>query len=135
MPVFVFIVLCTKKIYGIIITKSPKNQTNGSKSEGKGKEWKVGGGYDGCGHASSKKEYPKPLPGCRLYTNCKASFCAFDKSLESGAILGSDEVSTANVCPTDAVRPVVLLLHLKEINGRVQIPRLDLMTSRNKRLQ
>lgn len=84
---------------------------------------------------AKKKKYPRSLAGCRLYTNCKDSFCAFHKSLESGAVLGSDEVSTANICPTDAVRPVVLLLHLEEVNGRIQIPRLDFMASRNERLQ
>lgn len=109
-----------KKNNGIIITKSPKNQTKESKREGK-REGKERGGYDVYGHAISKKKkiISKVSGGLSFIYQCKASFCAFHKSLESGAVLGSDEVSTANVCPTDAVRPIVLLLYLEEIDGRV----------------
>lgn len=116
--------LCTQRIWYHNHNKNPDNHTNKSKKRG----WYF-----------QKNNHMRPLSGCcyipRLQGIRESSLSAFYKSLESGAVLGGNEISTASVCPTDAIRPVILLLHLEEIDGRVQIPGLDLMTSRNEGLE
>ena len=57
---------------------------------------------------------------------------AFHKRLQPRAVLSSNEVCATNVCPTDTIRPVVLLLDLEKVDGRIQIAGLDLVSSRNK---